>query len=132
MANRPRRQTATGGQDLPPGPGPEPEASLKFILIATRREAAYPLSMRPPMAIALALALDVSAAACALPPLTQDGRSRAAAPDRQPTFLPGAPQPGDIGYDATACGGDHGMAEQWSDDMTGYPRIGPPQMSICP
>ncbi len=47
------------------------------------------------------------------------------------TFLPGAPKPGDPGYDAHACGGDHGMAEQWADDMRGYPRIGPPEMSIC-
>lgn len=47
------------------------------------------------------------------------------------TFLPGAPRPGDVGYDEHACGGDHGMAEQWADDMRGYPRIGPPQMSIC-
>ena len=42
-----------------------------------------------------------------------------------------APKPGDPGYDATACGGDHGMAQEWFDDRNGYPRIGPPEMSIC-
>ena len=47
------------------------------------------------------------------------------------TFLPGAPKPGDPGYDPGACGADHGMAEQWADDLRGYPRIGPPEMSIC-
>ena len=89
--------------------------------------------MRPLVAIALVLTVDVVLTACGpLPSPTPDGRARVAAQERQLAFLPGAPKPGDVGYDETACGGDHGMAEQWSDDMTGYPRIGPPQMSICP
>ncbi len=49
----------------------------------------------------------------------------------QRTFLPGAPKPGDLAYDPNACGGDHGMAEQWYDDLRGAPRLGPPEMSIC-
>jgi hypothetical protein len=89
--------------------------------------------MRPPIAISLMLAVNVVLMACGpLPPPTPDGRARAAARERQLVFLPGAPKPGDVGYDETACGGDHGLAEEWSDDMTGYPRMGPPQMSICP
>jgi len=82
--------------------------------------------MQVRIAIALSLALGVMLTACGtLPSATPQGQSRV-------TFLPGAPKPGDLGYDETACGGDHGMAEQWSDDMSGYPRPGPPQMSICP
>jgi len=89
--------------------------------------------MRLPVATSLVLAVCVVLTACGqLPPPTPEGRARVEARERQLIFLPGAPKPGDIGYDETACGGDHGMAEQWSDDMTGYPRIGPPQMSICP
>jgi hypothetical protein len=89
--------------------------------------------MRLAVAISLVFGLDIVLAACGpLPSPTPEGRAGVEARERQLTFLPGAPKPGDIGYDDTACGGDHGMAEQWSDDMTGYPRIGPPQMSICP
>lgn len=66
----------------------------------------------------MALGLAVLLAGCAAP--------------REPTFLPGAPKPGDVAYDADACGGDHGMAEQWFSDLNGRPRLGPPEMSICP
>lgn len=69
--------------------------------------------------VGCALALLLLLAACAVPP-------------QQQAWLPGAPKPGDIGYDPHACGGDHGMAEQWYDEQEGRARIGPPEMSICP
>lgn len=81
--------------------------------------------------MSLSLGLAVALGACA--PKPEDiARAKAAQEafyDR--TFLPGAPKPGDPGYEETACGGDHGMAEEWFDDRSGWPRIGPPEMSIC-
>jgi hypothetical protein len=49
-----------------------------------------------------------------------------------PAFLPGAPKPGAKTDDQRACGGDHGMLEEMSDDDRGRIRVGPPQMSLCP
>ena len=87
--------------------------------------------MRTRFLIAMAIGVVATVAGCA--PTREDiARVKAAEQsfyDR--TFLPGAPTPGDLGYDATACGGDHGMAEQWYQDLRGYPRLGPPQLSIC-
>lgn len=83
------------------------------------------------MPTALAFAVLPALAACAPTP---EGIARVKAEQEafyERTFLPDAPKPGDPAYVATACGGDHGMAEQWFDDRNGYPRIGPPKMSIC-
>jgi hypothetical protein len=89
--------------------------------------------MRLPVAISLVLTLDVALTACGLlPPPSPPGQTGVAARQRQPTFLPGAPKPGDIDYDETACGGDHGMIEEMDDDDRGRLRVGPPQMTICP
>jgi hypothetical protein len=87
--------------------------------------------MRIAVLTALAVAVLAALAACAPTP---EGIARVKAEQEafyERTFLPGAPKPGDPAYDPTACGGDHGMAEQWFDDRRGEPRIGPPQMSIC-
>ena len=66
------------------------------------------------------LALALALAACVPPPNTP------------PVRLAGAPKPGEVGYDPHACGGDHGMLEQLTEDDRGRVRIGPPEMSICP
>jgi hypothetical protein len=87
--------------------------------------------MRAILAPALASVVLATLAACAPTP---EGIARVKAEQQafyERTFVPGAPTPGDPAYDPTACGGDHGMAEQWYQDLRGYPRIGPPQMSIC-
>ncbi len=81
--------------------------------------------------MSLSLGLAVALGACAPTPedIARVKAEQQALYDR--TFLHGAPKPGDPGYDATACGGDHGLAEQWYEDLRGYPRVGPPEMSIC-
>jgi hypothetical protein len=87
--------------------------------------------MRALLTIAAAFLVLAALAACAPTP---EGIARVKAEQQafyRRTFLPGAPKPGDPAYVATACGGDHGMAEQWFDDRNGYPRIGPPKMSVC-
>jgi hypothetical protein len=76
------------------------------------------------------LAAALVVAACAVPPPTAREVSNRDA--TSPAFLAGAPKPGDETYDEHACGGDHGMLEEMSDDDRGRVRIGPPQMSICP
>jgi len=80
--------------------------------------------------IGAGLAAALALAACAVPPPAAREASGHGATG--PAFLPGAPKPGDSAYDEHACGGDHGMLEEMSDDDRGRLRIGPPQMSICP
>jgi hypothetical protein len=77
-----------------------------------------------PLFAAKALALALMLGACALPP--------PGPPLAQEAQLAIAPKSGEIGYDAHACGGDHGMLEQLSDQDRGRVRLGPPEMSICP
>jgi len=76
------------------------------------------------------LAALLALAACALPPPRAPNAS--GHDTTGPAFLPGAPRPGDETYDEHACGGDHGMLEEMTDDDRGRVRVGPPQMSICP
>ncbi|HXE17823.1 MAG TPA: hypothetical protein VN632_11370 [Stellaceae bacterium] len=85
-----------------------------------------------PFAMACALAgAAIMLNACASTPddIARAGAAREAFYDR--AFLPGAPRPGEFGYDEHACGGDHGMLEEMNDNDRGRPHIGPPQMSIC-
>ncbi len=80
--------------------------------------------------IGAGLAAALAVAACAAsPPTAREASNRVAT---GPAFLPGAPKPGDETYDEHACGGDHGLLEEMSDDDRGRVRVGPPQMSICP
>ena len=84
--------------------------------------------------VAFALLTSAALATLAACAPTPEGIARVKAEEQafyERTFLPGAPKPGDPAYDPTVCGGDHGMATQWYQDLKGYPRIGPPPMSIC-
>ncbi len=75
--------------------------------------------MRSVVLTTLAVAVLAAVVACAPTP---EGIARVKAEQEafyERTFLPGAPRPGDPAYDPTACGGDHGMAEQWFDDPKG-------------
>lgn len=75
--------------------------------------------------------LVAAVAGCAVPPPTPEAVARVRAEAKQ-ALLPGAPQPGDYGYDPNPCAGDSGMLAEMTQDIRGRIRLGPPQMSLCP